>query len=522
MSNPFVTLIQCVTLLYLARQVDMNRDGIHHTVENTIKELDLPTTTIGENSDGMAAINIRNLISWMLSVDPTIVFDKDDIMTKLRMNLYDDVSYLEELESAINIEDDTLKLQQRINSINSSLKFELTQQKVRKLISRVNHRINYSGSYTDHNVIIKELQEDLTKFSGKDPDAEHAGFIGRLSTEDDEGMIEVFDKAKASNSVEGILQTGFQGMNLLLGGGIRRGEMLNVAALTHHYKSGMLLDLTRQVPIYNKPWMWDTVKKPMVLRVSFENKLDQDLPIIYKSLVEQLTGEPIDIKNIDSVKASAYVKEQLGVNGYTIAIECYDPNGFTIHDLLDLLHGYEAKGYEIHLLVVDYLELIAKGGVNLRGDEAINNAYEMLRNHCFGRGIAVVSAHQLSTEAGTLSRDNSPHFVKMISEGGWYRNTRSLGTKLDVEVFTHIYKTDEESYLTVARGKHRACSDTPIKHRSYFQKFHPVGGVRDDIADENHRDRLPEFHHGSLGEFLSENNIEEAVSVGNDEPKSAW
>ena len=45
-------------------------------------------------------------------------------------------------------------------------------------------------------------------------------------------------------------------------GGLRRGEMIVVGGIQFGFKSGMLMNLPRQVALYNKPYMLDTIKKP--------------------------------------------------------------------------------------------------------------------------------------------------------------------------------------------------------------------------------------------------------------------
>jgi len=509
MNNPFSTLIQCIALLFLNRKYPVNNERVIKTVEHTLKNVKLPTSLIGDNSDGNIAVNLRHVTEWMLKSGPDVQFDKKDIITRVRLNVLKDSHYIKELEEALEDDEDEVVSIKKIHAIVSNLNYEYNQQKVRSLISRMNQKINYSSEYVDYKEALRELQEDLVKYTANAPDEEHIGYIGRVSTDDTGDMEAVFSKAKETNSNEGVLRTGYVGLNRMAGGlGLHRGEMINIGALTHHYKSGMLLDLTRQIPLYNKPWMWDEAKKPLVLRVSFENKLDQDLPILYKGLVEQETKQGITVSEIDPNTAASYVKKRLGENGYSVAIECYDPNNFSIYDLIDLVQGYEAKGYEIHLLVVDYLELIARASEkDLRGDEAINSCFEMLRNHCFGRGITVVTGHQLSTEAQQLAREGSPNFVKMVAEGGWYRNSRSLHTKLDLEILCHIHKVGDVSYLTVARGKHRGGEGTPIKHRFYFQPFHPVGGLWDDIEMD-----VPECHHGSITEYINEMAVSDSAS----------
>jgi hypothetical protein len=513
-DNPYVVLIRCITALYLINKTPGNWTDIKKTIKETLTYIELPTATIGDGSDGIISINLRSMADWMLSVEEGIDFNKEDILGRIRINLRGETSYLNELELSISIEGDEDRSRKRIRSINSELKFDLNKQRIKKLVARMNHRINFSASGIDTKEAIRELQENLAKYNVDPEGSEKAGFVGRLITTDLEAMEKVFETAKEVNSPEGLLRTGFVGLNRMAGGiGLRRGELINVGALTHNYKTGMLNDLARQVPLYNTPFMFDVKKKPLVLRVSFENKLEQDLPIIYKSLIEQETGEKITLSEIDQVKAAQYIKNRLEVNGYKFGMECYDPNNFDVYDLIDLISKYEADGYELHLLVVDYMELIVNIAKSAdRRDEAINDAFQVIRNHCFPKGITVVTAHQLSTEAQQLAREGTANFAEKVSTGGYYRNTKSLHTKLDLEIITHIVKLDGVSYLTVARGKHRGGEDTPEKHRTYFQPFAPVGGLLDDVMLD-----VPLCMHGPLTSTNVNRDSGESVSSSEDQ-----
>lgn len=484
-DSPYVTLIRCITALYLVNRLPNGWDDVKRIVKETLTHIEVPTSTIDDDSYGRSVLSLRSMVEWMLAATGGVDFDKGDILSRVRLNMRDGEAYMQELELALSVELDEERCKKRVRTILSELKFELDKLRIKKLIASANHKINYSIDTVDHKEAIRDLQVKLSTLSGgSEADGEKAGFAGRLNTDDVKAMSDVFAKAKEIHSVDGTLRTGLVGQNRAAGGyGFKRGELVNYGGLTGHYKTGILNDLVRQIPLYNKPWLIDKKKIPGVVRVSFENKLEQDLPSIYRALVEHETGEMIDIAEVDPVKAAMYVQRRLGVNGYKFFMESYDPNNFDVYDLLDLLNKYEADGIEIHFLVVDYLELIAKSGGD-RLDECINEAFQILRNHCFPKGITVVTAHQLSSAAIDIQREGGTNLAERVSEGSYYRNTKSLNQKLDLEMILHIVKAKGRSFLTFARGKHRGGERTPQKHRVFAYEFHAVGGIRDDINDD--------------------------------------
>ena len=495
--NPFTLLIQIITVIYLTKMDKGLTDSVLSLLKESVSEVDLPIPTIGSTREADAGQELKDIIEWMLAMDTRYVFDATDLLQKVKISLIDFPDFYIELEKNINLVDVDL-ITKKVNSIITHLRYIRKQNALRKVIAKVNSSVNYNKQSIDTD-LIRKLQEDLSEYSALDS-VEHKGFLGRVSSSDLSALEDVFNKAKESYSVNGVLRTGYRGMNDITGiNGFRRGELVNIGGLPGHYKSGFLLDFTRQIPIYNKPLMWDDCKKPAVVRLTFENKLDQDAPILYKGMMANETGTSIDVRSIDAVEASKYVFKQLGKNGYEVFIESFDPNNFDVYDLLAILEKYEADGYEIHLLTIDYLELITKMGSATRGDEAINNSFEMVRNHCFGRGITVVNAHQLSTAAQEIAKENDPDIAKRLSTGGWYRNCRSISTKLDLELvaYKHVDEHSGKSYITVARGKHRSIIQTPLMHQFYFQEFDPELGLLDDCDMD-----IPLRRQGSLRAYL--------------------
>jgi len=508
-----------VSVLYLINKTKSNPEDAKRLIREMLGYLTFPTSTLGDDTFIRSLTCLRSMVEWMMEEITNQEFDKEDIINRVKLSTKSDPEILSNLSAYLDDSGDNSRDIKRIRTILSEIRFELNGNRIRKTISAANHKINFSGTAVDHKEIIRDLQVKLSTLIDQGGGAEKSGFVGRINITQIDQMADIFTKAKESNDTHGILKTGLVGQNRMLGiGGFRRGEMINYGALTHHYKTGILNDLARQIPMYNVPWMWDEKKKPLVLRVSFENKLEQDLPMIYRSLMEQDTNAKIDISEVDPVKAAQYIKKRLGVNGYVFAMECYDPNNFDVYDLLDLLNRYEAEGYEIHMLLVDYLELIAKNGSADRRDESINDAFEVLRNHCFPRGITVATAHQLSSAAIDLQREGVDNFAERVSTGAYYRNTKSLNQKLDVEILMYILVRQGRSFLTMARGKHRGQDSTPAKHKTFAYEFMPIGGIRDDINDE-----VPRVIY-NLNEYLAETSDAQSSVVSLETPNTseAW
>ena len=104
------------------------------------------------------------------------------------------------------------------------------------------------------------------------------------------------------------------------------------------------------------------------------------------------------------------------------------------------------------------------------------------------KNIAVITPHQLSTEAKMLSRTGIPdvNLVKEIAEKGYYADTKQLDQEVDLELYIHIAKVNKVSYLTIQRGKHRIPTILPEEDKYFMLKFPTNMPIPDDInSDED-------------------------------------
>jgi hypothetical protein len=199
------------------------------------------------------------------------------------------------------------------------------------------------------------------------------------------------------------------------------------------------------------------------------------------------TGEDIDTKNINLDEASGILRKHFEQRGYTVHMVKFNPLGFSVYDLFKFLDKLIDAGWEIHALMIDYLELISGLTYGDKQDVKISNTADLTRAFCYPKGITVFNGHQLSTEAQKLAREGETGtFVKKVSTGGWYMRCQSLHTKFDLEFVQHIHQhIDGHSYLTVCRGKHRGGESTPIADQYFVQRFEGVRGLLFDAHLEN-------------------------------------
>lgn len=490
MHNDILALMKVITILYLDNLLSEKSQHVIDEVRIVMTGIKLQgrgSTLLG--SEGSAVEALYKTAEWMLSHydNDTLTFSRANILQRLKVNLYGDNEYIKIAEEFIPEEIDATEAKRRIDGILAELRYEKRQNHLRGLIAKANSKINFgSDTGVDTAAFIRDLMMELegmgTAKSGHAP-----GFVGKIDFNEPEEIAEILTKTAESTSAEGVIKTGLQGLDRACGvGGILRGALVNFGALTHNYKSGILIDLSLFIPMFNDPWMWDEKKKPMILRISFENTLDQDIGIMYSKLYEMEHQKRCILSEINTGDAAKALSDHYGQRGYEFHLESYDPNNFSVFDLFDVINNYIDNGYEIHAISCDYLSMIADNTIGDRKDSKIQKTYEMVRNFCYPKGITFLTAHQLSTEAQNLARENSGTFTKKVCQGGWYMDCRSLHTKLDLEFVMHIHKhIDGKKYLMFSEGKNRACSHVPETHRHFVYPFQEFGGIIPDLEKDD-------------------------------------
>jgi hypothetical protein len=337
--------------------------------------------------------------------------------------------------------------------------------------------------------LIAELEPFQTGAKADDP-----AIVSQVDLKDKEGIKKNFKAARELNNDNGIMRTGWQGFNRMLQGGFRRGETWVLGALQHNAKTLVSLTLFKQIALYNKPFMLNPNKKPLLLRISFEDPLTLNLPYLYRNIYENETGQPVQLDGLSDDEIAEYVMQKLGVNGYEIKLLHVNPSLWTYRDICNMVLELEAEGYEIHMLMLDYLGMIPTTGCIQTGPTGSDkrDLFRRMRNFCSAKKITLVTPHQLSTEAKMLIRQGmDADFVKEVANKGYYDGCRTIDQEVDGEIYFHKVLEDGKAWLTFQRGKHRLIKQTAEADKYMCLQFHEVGDLRDDYGKEESTYRKP-------------------------------
>lgn len=485
-------LVKIITLLYLESKLTDNSNPSTELITAILTHIKLPESYTTNEFGKDPLISLRETARWMLSNTKDVKYDRNEMMQRLRVNCGNDNGLFDSLMSGISADYKEEALKDIIVSYRSALRQYINQSKVKDILKQAYSKCWFQPDSIDWRHFIKELVETVTPYSNlEDVSNGHPSVVSDVMFADTAAVKNVFQRGVNELDTRGIVRFGWQGLNRMFGssGGARRGEFIVIGALQHNFKSGTTLEMFKSAALYNTPALRDPTKKPLLMRISFENPIELDMTYLYRSLVENETGVYTDPKLIDIDEATRYVVDRLQGTGFHINMCHIDPSDFTYHDLFERIERFEAQGYEVVMLNMDYLPMMSKKGCNQgpAGTE-IRDLYRRVRNFCSKRGIITITPHQLSTEAKQLTRIGVDNFVQEIANKGYYDGCRTIDQEVDMEIYQHIVKVNGDSYLTFQRGKHRKSTITPDRDLYFVYKFQEVGTIPDDVlANDNSR-----------------------------------
>lgn len=445
--------------------------------------------------EGDTGDNIPAIISLLQSMSNefSAYDDKVTLLGELKILFRNNPAYYDSIKDQIEAEMTDGGKKRSINNLKNKIFKYYNELKALKLLNNTVYKMN-------NDALDGSIQEELAKIL---PQLENLAKNNRvkgpetmdkliLSRRDEVGVI--MEKIKREKEEGGVLKTGWIQLNNCINGGFRRGETTVVCALQHNYKSGFMQSILMQVARWNKPKMYDPKKKPLLLYISLEDEVPNILKFMYRYLFyNENKVLPDDTENDISLLTDAqlteYVMHRLGMNGYEIAILRADPAAWTYQDIFTVCTTYEAEGYEIHMLIVDYLSKLPLTGCDTSGAQGtgIRDLFNRLRNFCSAKDICFLSPHQISTEGKTLIRNgvSEAMFVKEIAGKGYTEGSRQIDQVVDLELYIAKARIDKKWCLAVQRGKHRGQPIIDDSLLYFVLPFPHKAPILENINDSN-------------------------------------
>lgn len=483
-------LVKAITLAYRESQLSARAvDNSVALIKDVLSTIKTPEIIIDGDYTREIITNLKTTLFWMLEHPLEETIDKVGLLQQIRVNVNTEESLYEAIAQGIEetFVDET-EIRKSCTGYRTELHNHLKRLRVGEILKVAYTRANFQGDSVDWRHFVKEVVVQLEPYMDMIVGAANPSVVNDFDFSNLDTIRTAMEKAQSELSNDGVMRFGTQAINRMFGpaGGVRRGEFCQINALQHNFKSGMALTLMKQLMLYNTPMMRDPSKKPMIMRISLENSATDDVYWLYKSLIENETGTEVNIKKVSYEEAIYVVADRLQKTGFTLNICRIDPSEFTYHDLFDRINQFEAQGFEIHALFIDYLNMMSKKGCTqgAQGQDT-RDLFRRTRNFMNKKGIACFTPHQLSTQAKELIRMGAENFVQEIANKGYYDSCKTIDQEIDWECYIHIVKYNGESYLTMQRGKHRTPLLTPNHDLYTVLKFDSIGAIKDDINDND-------------------------------------
>lgn len=455
-----VVLSKIVTLIYRSRLVNnVENDDVIRTVLGTVKtdstEFNFGSTNIPKS--------LKELCVELLDDKEPIA--KEVIIPRLRLVLEKDSKLFDTIKDSIEPDYDDSSNKRIIASLIKHLYNYHKEHQATEILSKVAYDLKFNRSkIPNFATYLQDTMAQLEPFTTSITSLKDPALVSEVDFETPDSVTTVFDEVKSINNEAGVYRFGWQGLNKMLQGGIRRGEFMGVEALQHRYKTGSTLSMFCQLALHNKPIVTkeevESGKKPLILRISFEDSLSGNLQFIFQ-LLKATDGENISMKDLASIPAKTmteYTLSKLTATGFHIKMMRVDPNQWTYSSVMNKVIELEAQGYAVHVLMLDYLLKLPTTGC-VQGPAGVDkrDMVRRMRNFCSARNMACISPFQLSTEANQLLRNGVPEhqFVNEIAEKNYTDGCKTIGQELDIELYVHLFTHKRKKYLALRRGKHR-------------------------------------------------------------------
>lgn len=483
-------LIKCITLAFHESKLQGMKGTSCTLMTSVLEHVRPPENVLEYDETRDIIIGLISTVKWML--EQTSDINSSTLIQRIQVIAGKETYLVESLRPSITSElSDDQRRHERLSIISELSGFQ-SMMDIRSTFRDFQKKLMYSG---DESQFVNDFEEFRARLDKSGVTSAGASVMDKMEIIDLDDLTAAencFKKGIELTSNAGIMRLGQQGLNAMLGeeDGLRRGNFYMIGAMSHNGKSLSLKTWPVQVAKFNKPYLLDETKKPLILYLSFEDNNQKTYQEMYKYLYENKYNKTVNAKllmesgELTVEEAAKFIRDECQQNGFKFIIQKAVGAEFSYIDLINMIDYYEGMGYEICLLSIDYIDMMNRR--HCAGDRDESKTTSLIRNirqNCESKLITVLSAHQLSDAANALARDGEENLARSVAERGMWKGCRTLHTEIDVEVVQHIVRPgDGYAYMTYMRGKHRGIiAPTPEDDKFVVYRFKEFGGLGEDI-----------------------------------------
>lgn len=373
----------------------------------------------------------------------------------------------------------------KVNNIQRRIKNHLVWAKGNKTIKQLNKQ-NWKVQATEDEEAQDELLNSVLQHA-KDLVKVHETSVGGSSADKSVDFIDMSSEDSIRKAIEKHkekrmkqkFKTGLHGLNEMLEGGLDKGEFAGFAALSHHYKSGFLMNLARWICVHNSPGVPPDFI-PTVVFISFENEIYENTMEWFRSAYQNtFHTKPEDLTDEQIVE---YVTEVYSRKGFRLLVFRRIGAEFGMDEYEALMQELEEAGHYVVASLLDYMQLMKLPEVGDNNAKRFQNLASRMRDHSNHNGILTATGLQLHGEAEQIANSGQTYVVKRFN-GGHLADCKAVKRELDLLLFLHIEKNHNDvPFLTIKWDKRRYYNPPQKKFVAY--PF-TATGIMDDIGGED-------------------------------------
>lgn len=494
--SPKILLVQGIVLLYWESKLEGRPLDSRPLLTQLLQSLRLPETVVDTEFGKENLTQLRYVLEWLIEEDKEV--ELTVLKQRLRLSIIDEEElYQTALDGFETPEDENAiikRCQSYISSLNRYFHEKRFEEDVKKFIQETIYNRGQCNIQKSALNFMNVLSQYSVNVDAEKSIEDNKLIVKMIDFENVDNLIKRAQEAITSVSSEGIMRTGYQGVNRMLGahvgvGGLIRGDCYLFGARRGQNKSGMTMDITMDICRFNVPYMFNPNKTPLVLHITCENSADLNMRYFMDRTYYMTHGMKPDYQEVDPEQLATCLQSYTNRNGYVFKQLWIPGSSANYMDIQQILMDFESMNYEIHVLCIDYLALLDKTGCEQGavGNE-IRDLYRKMRNFCNPRKITLITPHQVSGEATNLVRAGETNLVEKIVGLDYYDGCRRLTQEVDVEIVLDIVRIKEGSntkcYQTMAIGKNRAVRVMPEEHKSCCYMFTKEWGLIPDVEGE--------------------------------------
>lgn len=293
-------------------------------------------------------------------------------------------------------------------------------------------------------------------------------------TDEDHFNAIMLEGAERALSTAHYLQTGWQGMNRMLNGGFEDARLYNFIGATGGFKSGLLLNLMKQIKLYNKGRTHkDPTKRPTILFLSQENNIWETILRIYGIFggTDIKNHKPKEIVQIMKNGGFSVVQDDQDID---IEFRYYGNMDIGVPDIKGIVEELDNSGKEVIVVIQDYIERLRPPMMGVDKRNALADVSNQLHDLAIELDIPIITASQFNREGVAIIEEarekGSGDIGKKVGTGNISESFGMLKNfDVNIAIVVEYDSSDERYYLSFRRLKFRGDTTTSIDY--FLQPF---------------------------------------------------